>query len=124
MAKSPQARSKDRGKSFEHKVKKLTGGYIHTGLDGDVFAFDGQHRKWMFECKYRTGFRLITPSEMADFLDQVSRYVTMNWDKGQKWALALTGGKTRQFPKLSKSNTFILISLEQFLELGGFGAEE
>lgn len=109
---SGQALARRRGKEFEKKVARLLEGHVHLGQDGDVKA--GQ---WMVEAKYRSGLKFHGPDELRSFLEQVNRYVETRWPKGQRWILAITGGRYAPFPKLSKSGTFVLMSVEEYKRL-------
>lgn len=111
------AHARRRGKVFEQKVAKLVGGLIHPGLDGDVWALDADGNRWMYEAKHRTGLRLTRPDELWHFMSQITRYATNNWQPDQKWALVISGGIHAKFPKLSKSGTFVLVSMEEYMRL-------
>lgn len=95
-----------RGRSFEYRVAKLLDGYVYTGTDGDVVAGDT-----IVECKYRRGFRLMTLTELDDWITQAKRNAAAWAQRGQPkaWLLALTGG--------GRSGAYVLLPLERYQQL-------
>ncbi|CCF83461.1 hypothetical protein [Nitrolancea hollandica] len=105
-----QKRAKDRGKAFEKKVAGFLKAHRWEGYDGDI-----DFPPYRGEAKYNGDFR--ENSELKSYLKQIERYITEDWKPGQRWFLAITGGKSAMFRKLSPSGIFILISGEEFREL-------
>ena len=102
-----RANAKRRGSDYEIRTALKLQGSVHPGVDGDVKAGD-----YMIECKYRSGFKLKSGNEFREWLDQVTRYRKDNWKKGQKWAMALTGGRS-----VMNGETLIVLPMGEFLRL-------
>jgi len=100
---SSRTRARRRGRALEYRVANVLGGIVWPGQDGDVEA-----RGYRIECKSRSGWRLKSTTELADFIDQIRRY-QKEWPEGKRWALAIHGG--------GKSPTLICIPIEDFARL-------
>jgi hypothetical protein len=85
-----RANARRRGRGFEQKMARITGGHIHAGQDGDVEA-----RGYRIECKYRSDLQLESSSTLRDWIEQVKRY-QLGWDPSKRWAIAVTGGQQQR----------------------------
>lgn len=107
-ASAKHGRSSNRiGRDFERRVANKLGGEIHTGQDGDVKA-----RGYMIECKSRQDLKLHSTTEWREIHDQLMRYVRNDWPRGQKYALAYTGGKS-----CYNAQIWVSIPIEEFIRL-------
>lgn len=78
-------KGRQRGSAYEYKIRNALQGRIYTGQDGDVEA-----RGFRIECKFRTAFKLESPTTLADWIAQIERYQKKNPDTD--FALAFGGG--------------------------------
>lgn len=97
-------KGRQRGSSFEYKIKNFLGGRIYTGQDGDV-----EGRGFRIECKFRTGFRLESPGTLGDWIAQIERYQSKNPDVD--FALAFGGGGR------GKLRNWVAVPLYKFEEM-------